>query len=201
MRKVGVSLTWGRCPEPPIRPTGRPDCCARQSLSRYVGAEMKQRQFLDVASVEEARTRWLAGLELRPGPPEALPLDAALGRILAEDVRAPGDVPAFDRAHVDGYAVRAADTFGASEGEPATLHRLDGSVAAAHCVDESQFRVFGQEINGNHLRPNYEGWVTGTCRPFHIGRTSHVWGIEIRNEAGKLTCISRITMAVVPIER
>lgn len=74
-----------------------------------------------------------------------------------------------------------------------------GSVAAAHCVDESRFRVFGQEINGNHLRPNYEGWVTGTARPFHVGRQSHVWGIEIRNEAGKLTCVSRITMAVVAL--
>lgn len=76
-----------------------------------------------------------------------------------------------------------------------------GSVAAAHCVDESKFRVFGQEINGNHLRPNYEGWVTGTARPFHVGRQSHVWGIEIRNAEGKLTCISRITMAVVALER
>ena len=74
-----------------------------------------------------------------------------------------------------------------------------GSVAAAACVDKEKFRVFGQEINCNHLRPNYEGWVTGTARPHHIGRTSQVWGIEIRNEAGKLTSISRITMAVVPI--
>ena len=74
-----------------------------------------------------------------------------------------------------------------------------GSCAAAACVDSSKFRVFGQEINGNHLRPNYEGWVTGLARAHHIGRTSHVWGIEIRNEAGKLTSISRITMAVVPI--
>ena len=38
-----------------------------------------------------------------------------------------------------------------------------GSVGAAHCVDETRFRVFGQEINGNHLRPNYEGWVSGTA--------------------------------------
>lgn len=74
-----------------------------------------------------------------------------------------------------------------------------GSVGAAHCVNSETHRVFGQEINGNHLRPNYEGWVYGTARPFHIGRQSHVWGIEIRNEAGKLTCISRITMAVVEI--
>ena len=76
-----------------------------------------------------------------------------------------------------------------------------GSVGAAHCVDETRFRVFGQEINGNHLRPNYEGWVTGTARPFHLGRQSHVWGIEIRNAEGKLTCVSRITMAVVALER
>lgn len=76
-----------------------------------------------------------------------------------------------------------------------------GSVGAAHCVDPEKFRVFGQEINGNHLRPNYEGWVIGTARPFHLGRQSHVWGIEIHNQAGKLTCISRITMAVVALDR
>ena len=75
------------------------------------------------------------------------------------------------------------------------------SVGAAHCVDREKFRVFGQEINGNHLRPNYEGWVTGTAKAIHLGRQTQVWGIEIRNEAGKLTCISRMTMAVVPLNR
>ena len=75
------------------------------------------------------------------------------------------------------------------------------SVGAAHCVDREKFRVFGQEINGNHLRPNYEGWVTGTARAIHLGRQTQVWGIEIRNEAGKLTCVSRMTMAVVALER
>ena len=75
------------------------------------------------------------------------------------------------------------------------------SVGAAHCVDREKFRVFGQEINGNHLRPNYEGWVTGTARAIHLGRQTQVWGIEIRNEAGKLTCICRMTMAVVALER
>lgn len=73
------------------------------------------------------------------------------------------------------------------------------SVGAAHCVDSATHRVFGQEINGNHIRPNYEGWVTGTARPVHIGRQSQVWSVEIRNEAGKLTCISRMTMAVVAV--
>lgn len=84
-------------------------------------------------------------------------------------------------------------------GASVVLAETLGSVAAAHCVDQEKFRVFGQEINANHLRPNYEGWVIGTCRPFHVGRQSHVWGIEIRNEAGKLTCVSRITMAVVRV--
>ena len=74
-----------------------------------------------------------------------------------------------------------------------------GSVGAAACVDRDRFRVFGQEINANHLRPNYEGRVTGTARPMHIGRTSQVWQIEIVNEAGKLTCVSRMTLAVVPV--
>ncbi|MEL6999813.1 MAG: hotdog fold thioesterase [Pseudomonadota bacterium] len=72
-----------------------------------------------------------------------------------------------------------------------------GSCGAAACVDAERFRVFGQEINGNHLRPNYEGWVYGTGRPVMLGRRSQVWSIEIRNEAGKMTCISRLTMAVV----
>ena len=76
-----------------------------------------------------------------------------------------------------------------------------GSCAAAACIDPEKFRVFGQEINGNHLRPNYDGWVTGTVRPFHIGRQTQVWGIEIRNEAGKLTCVSRMTMAVVALDK
>ncbi|MHA1107900.1 MAG: hotdog fold thioesterase [Alphaproteobacteria bacterium] len=73
------------------------------------------------------------------------------------------------------------------------------SSAAAACVDQARYRVFGQEINGNHLRPCSEGWVTGTARPYHLGRKSQVWSIEIVNDAGKLTCISRLTMAVVAI--
>ncbi|MEM1162641.1 MAG: hotdog fold thioesterase [Pseudomonadota bacterium] len=86
-------------------------------------------------------------------------------------------------------------------GASVVLAETLGSVGAAHCVDNARFRVFGQEINANHIRPNYEGWVYGTARPIHLGRQSHVWGIEIRNEAGKLTCISRITMAVTQIDK
>ena len=53
------------------------------------------------------------------------------------------------------------------------------------------------DINANHLRGVTTGWVTGIARPLHIGRTTQVWQIELRNEGGELTCISRITMAIL----
>jgi 1,4-dihydroxy-2-naphthoyl-CoA hydrolase len=72
------------------------------------------------------------------------------------------------------------------------------SFAANSLVDRSRHSVVGQEINANHLRPAPLGTrVTGVARPFHIGQRSQVWGVEIRNDAGQLTCVSRITMAVV----
>jgi putative molybdopterin biosynthesis protein len=91
---------------------------------------VSQEQFLDVVSPGEARARWDASLRLDPLPAESVPLEASLGRVLAEDVLAPGDVPGFDRANLDGYAVRAEDTFGASERRPAVLPLAGPPVAA-----------------------------------------------------------------------
>jgi len=54
----------------------------------------------------------------------------------------------------------------------------------------------GLEINANHLRPVSEGYVYGTARPIHLGKTTHVWAIEIVNDERKQTCVSRITMAI-----
>ena len=71
-----------------------------------------------------------------------------------------------------------------------------GSCAAAYCAPAGQ-RVVGLDINANHLLGTTSGWVTGVTRPVHIGRSTQVWAIELRNEAGKLTCVSRITMAVL----
>ena len=71
-----------------------------------------------------------------------------------------------------------------------------GSCGAAFAVPEGQ-RVVGLDINANHLKGVTSGWVTGTTRPVHIGRSTQVWAIELRNEAGELTCVSRITMAVL----
>jgi uncharacterized protein (TIGR00369 family) len=55
----------------------------------------------------------------------------------------------------------------------------------------------GLDINANHLKATAGGWVTGVARPLHLGRTTQVWQIDLRNEAGELTCVSRLTMAVL----
>jgi putative molybdopterin biosynthesis protein len=82
---------------------------------------MRQEQFLDVIDRDEAERRFREVLDLRPLPAEDVALADALGRVLAADVVAPLDVPAFDRSNVDGFAVRAEDTFGAEEMAPKTL--------------------------------------------------------------------------------
>jgi len=70
-----------------------------------------------------------------------------------------------------------------------------GSCGAAFACPEG-FRAVGLDINANHLRSATSGWVTGTARPVHLGRTIQVWHIDLHNEAGELTCVSRITMAI-----
>lgn len=84
----------------------------------------RQDQFLDVIDRDEAERRFQNALDLSPLSKEAIPLAQALGRVLAQDVIATVDVPAFDRANVDGFAVRAEDTIGASEEKPRSLKLL-----------------------------------------------------------------------------
>ncbi len=84
---------------------------------------MKQQQFLEVLDRDEAERRWRAVIDASPRDVETVPLDQALGRVLAEHVRTAVDVPGFDRSNMDGFAVRAADTFGASEEEPVLLRK------------------------------------------------------------------------------
>jgi 1,4-dihydroxy-2-naphthoyl-CoA hydrolase len=72
-----------------------------------------------------------------------------------------------------------------------------GSTGANLCVDHSAYVCLGQEINANHLRSARLGTVTGTARPVHLGGRSHVWSIEIADEAGRLVCVSRLTIAVL----
>jgi putative molybdopterin biosynthesis protein len=81
----------------------------------------EQSQFLQVLDRDEAERRFRAALDCTPRGSEVVPLDAALGRVLAADVVSPVDVPSFDRSNVDGFAVVAEDTFGASEELPRTV--------------------------------------------------------------------------------
>ena len=71
-----------------------------------------------------------------------------------------------------------------------------GSIGAFYACPEGH-RGVGLDINANHIRATSSGWVTGTARAVHIGRTTQVWQIDMRNDAGELTCVSRITMAVL----
>jgi uncharacterized protein (TIGR00369 family) len=71
-----------------------------------------------------------------------------------------------------------------------------GSCGAASAAPAGS-RCVGLDINANHIRGATSGWVTGITRPVHIGRTTQVWHIDLHNDAGELTCVSRITMAVL----
>ncbi|MDP3562511.1 MAG: hotdog fold thioesterase [Legionellaceae bacterium] len=82
-------------------------------------------------------------------------------------------------------------------GANVVLAETVASTAANIAVDLTKFYCVGLEINANHLRSVREGLVTAITRPIHIGRTTHVWSIEIYNEEGKQTCISRMTACVL----
>jgi uncharacterized protein (TIGR00369 family) len=86
-------------------------------------------------------------------------------------------------------------------GASLALAETVASFGAAANVDLERFIAVGQEINGNHLRGKTEGVVRATAVPVHRGRTSQVWSIDIVDEQGRLVCVSRCTMAIVPRAR
>lgn len=82
-------------------------------------------------------------------------------------------------------------------GASCVLAETVGSVASAMVIDHSRFYCVGLEINANHIRSAKEGFVTATATPVHIGANTHVWDIRIHDSAGKLICISRLTVAII----
>jgi 1,4-dihydroxy-2-naphthoyl-CoA hydrolase len=82
-------------------------------------------------------------------------------------------------------------------GASVALAETLGSVAATLCVDPARYFCAGIEINANHLRSVRKGSVTGIARPIHLGRSTHVWETRITDEADRLVCVSRITLAVL----
>ena len=111
--------------------TNKPDQ-QRDKLLAAVREAARQEQFLEVVSAEEARRRFEGRLDLSPLPAEHVTLAHALGRVLAHDVIAPLDVPPFDRANVDGFALRSTDTAGASDGAPKQLTLNAEVIACGH---------------------------------------------------------------------
>lgn len=100
-----------------------------------------------------------------------------------------GDMPVDDRTR---------QPFGLLHGGAnVALAETLGSMASNFCLETPRFYGVGQEISASHLRSARSGRVTGTARPIHLGGRSHVWEIRIEDDAGRLTCISRLTMAVV----
>jgi 1,4-dihydroxy-2-naphthoyl-CoA hydrolase len=85
-------------------------------------------------------------------------------------------------------------------GASVVLAETLGSIASTLCIEDlAAHTAVGLEINANHLKSVREGsTVTGVCRPIRLGRTVHVWNIEIRDERGDLSCISRLTVSIVP---
>lgn len=83
-------------------------------------------------------------------------------------------------------------------GASVALAETLGSFAGNLCLDPVEAAAVGLEISANHIRGVTDGWVVGTARALHIGRSTQIWDIRTEDEAGKLVCVSRLTLAVVP---
>lgn len=82
-------------------------------------------------------------------------------------------------------------------GASCVLAETLGSLAANFCVDMKQFYCVGLSINTSHIRSVRSGYVSGIAKPFHLGRSTQVWGIEIVDDNHKLISVNRLTMAVL----
>ena len=85
-------------------------------------------------------------------------------------------------------------------GASVVLAETVGSIASYQCIDTSRYYCVGLDINANHLRAVRSGRVTAVAKAVHLGRTTHVWDIRLHDDAGNQTCISRLTMAIVPLK-
>lgn len=82
-------------------------------------------------------------------------------------------------------------------GASCALAETVGSLASHFVIDTEKFICVGLEINANHVRSATKGYVTATCTPLHLGKTTHVWDIKIHDDSEKLICISRLTVAIL----
>lgn len=85
-------------------------------------------------------------------------------------------------------------------GASVALAETVASLGAYLNVADQGMTAVGLEINANHLRGERDGAVTAIATPLHRGRSTHVWEIKISNEKDQLVCISRCTLAIVPLK-
>ena len=138
------------------------------------------------------------------------PLDTDLEQMRAAAHGTLGDTLGIELLEVSATCVRARMPVTRAVHQPFGLLHGGASVALAETVasiggwmnvDRETQGAVGLEINANHLRAKRDGAVTAEARPIHLGRTTQVWEVRILDEADKLVCISRCTLAVVSRER
>lgn len=85
-------------------------------------------------------------------------------------------------------------------GASCVLAETIGSAGSALVIDREKYYCVGLEINANHLRSVKDGRVTATAKPLHLGKSTHVWDIKIHDDNAKLICVSRLTVAILPVK-
>jgi 1,4-dihydroxy-2-naphthoyl-CoA hydrolase len=125
-------------------------------------------------------------------------VDGQMARHLGIEITAVGADSMTARMPVDHRTIQRIGIL--HGGASLALAETVGSIAASYCVDRDKYFIVGQEINANHLRAVHEGEgvaVHATATPLHLGRASQVWDIKIRDDQGRLVCVSRFTVAVL----
>jgi len=100
-----------------------------------------------------------------------------------------GTMPVDERTHQPAGILHG--------GASVVLAETLGSIASYMIIDPEKYVAVGLEVNANHLRPVKSGLVKGICTPIHIGAKTHIWDIKLYNDRGKMSCISRLTVAVI----
>ncbi len=83
-------------------------------------------------------------------------------------------------------------------GASVVLAETLGSIASYMCINPEKHIAVGLEVNANHIRPVSSGFVKGICKPLHIGAKTHLWEIKLYTDKGKMNCVSRLTVAILP---
>jgi len=139
---------------------------------------------------------WREGVS--PGPTFEMGKEGTLIGNLGMEFLDAGDDWIRARMPVDG---RTRQPFGLLHGGASVAFAETlASWGGVFCAPEGKTCV-GMEINANHVRPAHDGWVYGRATPESLGRSTQVWTVRITNEADKLVCISRVTLAVVALDR